>query len=110
MLHCPQFRILIIPGDENNEYIDWSTFELEYSDVPPEPVFNSRDNQECKDLINGYYDSSISTHNYQIENDNKLNASYNSILDKQKQYSVNLANNRDFRNFIQSDWNESWIA
>ena len=43
-----------------------------------------------------------------MKNDAKLDASFQGILDKQAEYSIELVNNRDFAEWTISDWPNSW--
>lgn len=83
---------------QTNSRIDWEAID-EREDGPPEPVFNSRDNSECRRIISEYYESAVSGHEYAQRNEAKLNVSYQGILDRQTRYRVNLANNQDIKEF-----------
>ena len=93
----------------DSESVDWSSVNIRV-DGPPEPVFNSKDNSQCRSVVEQYYEQASSTFDYNTKNDAKLSASYNGILAKQSAYGVNLANNPDFRTWVLSDWPDSWQA
>ena len=59
---------------------------------PPKPIFNRRDNQECKDKINDWYSLALQYH----ENLLRLNKSYADVLERQKRYGIELVNNQEF--------------
>ena len=88
------------------EYQDWSRFDMTQS--PPELRFTNDDNKECIDNVTGFYDDGKSTYDYGIKDLNALNDAYQKILDRQELYGVDLVNNREFLDWITSDYQESW--
>ena len=91
---------------EDCEWIDWNDYDTNIE--PPAPIFGCGDVNSCKEGVTTYYDWAASSYRGSVENDAKLDASYNSILSKQKQYGKNLANNASFRSWVLSDWSQSW--
>ena len=96
--------------EEGDDAVDWSNYQIKDGELPPEPIFNSRDNEDCITVVEGYYESSVNSFEYTQRDNAKLEQSYNNILDRQRRYGVNLVNNSEFRDWVLSDWELSWMA
>merc|ERR1711994_535830 len=88
---------------QTNSRIDWEAVD-ESEDGPPEPVFNSGDNSECRSMISYFYEEAASSYEWALRSEAKLNASYQGLLDRQTRYRVNLANNEDIKEFTLTDF------
>ena len=56
-------------AEEDTANVEWDP-EAYYGKEgpPPEPVFNDRDNEECQDVVNGFFSSATSTYISNREN------------------------------------------
>ena len=80
------------------------------TDTPPEPLFSdSQDNQECRDVVEGFYKSATWTWESNRKNESKLNKSFQDILDKQAEYGIELIDNQEFLDWTTEDWEDSWF-
>jgi len=66
---------------QTDSRIDWKAVdESEWG--PPEPVFNSEDSSECRDIINELYEDAMAEHEWRVGIEVKLNKSYQGLLDR----------------------------
>ena len=96
---------------ENGEVyavIDWNKEDWDYEGVPPpKPQFYFTDFDLCRSRINDRYTVALDRYEEERRNDADLLEYYNSILDKQAQYGVELVDNSDFQALTVSDWADS---
>ena len=88
--------------------IDWNKEDWDYEGVPPpKPQFYFSDSDLCRSRINDRYTVALDRYEEERRNDADLLEYYNSILDKQAQYGVELVDNSDFQALTVSDWADS---
>ena len=75
---------------------------------PPEPEFTKDDNKECKDNVRGFQQRAIDGYLAALTKKNKLEDSFQEILDRQGVYEVELIDNLEFLDWTVSDWDESY--
>ena len=80
----------------------------DYNSPPQEPVFSADESEECRKEISEFYETATSTYERSVKNDAKLNASYEAILKRQKDYGISLSNNEKFEAWTISDWEQSF--
>ena len=76
-----------LPIPENE--IDW---QMPDDTNPPEPIFNTNDNEDCQLTVNRYYSLALQYHEETI----RLNNSYTALLVRQFKYGKELVNNQKF--------------
>ena len=84
------------PNDESDTteiIMQWDIQNQDYDEYPPEPRFNSGDNQQCIYQVEEFYEQAYETHERELQNIQQLNDSYQAILDGQERYGVELVNN-----------------
>ena len=87
--------------------MQWDIQNQDYDEYPPEPRFNSGDNQQCIYQVEEFYEQAYETHERELQNIQQLNDSYQAILDGQERYGVELVNNQEFANWLLVDYPES---
>ena len=63
---------------------------------PPAVIFNTEDDDECRSVVNGYYEDALGSYKGSVKTQEKLNADFTKILDLQKKFKVELVNNKEF--------------
>ena len=94
-------------GDNFFCSLQWEVSD--FDDAPPVPIFSKDDSKSCKTEINDMHSSAVSTYEYAQGSEQKLNDSFQQILDRQERYGVELVNNTDFEQWAISDWDQSWM-
>jgi len=101
----------LIPQDEfeskqyENTMKHWTA---DFEKAPPQPEFNVQDDEDCIDHVKGYFVRAKAAWKRKDEGAQRLEASYNDILDKQREYKVELVDNKAFIEWIVSDWELTW--
>lgn len=75
-------------------------WEDQFGSSPPKPIFNSEDDQECRDVVKGYYGDSVTIFENSIKQQEKLDVSYSKILERQETYGIELVNNALFTQWV----------
>ena len=73
-------------------------------DSPKGPVYNSNDNDDCKEKVDGYYKNALRAYQSMQNKKVKLDALYKELLDAQAKLGVELANNAEYEAWSISDW------
>lgn len=66
--------------------------------MPPRPIFNAGDNDECRELLSDWYDDAVKYNEKYI----RLDRSYSGVLDRQAKYGIEIVNNQQFYKFAVS--------
>lgn len=60
------------------------------------PIYNVYDDDQCRAVVDGFYESAQSSYDYASKEEAEMNDQMNQLIYKQDQYGVNLAGNNDF--------------
>ena len=88
--------------------LQWLRYDVDYAEPPPKPIFSENDSDYCQTHVKEYFQYAFDSWDRENKNTEKLNASYQLILDAQKKYGVELTNNKDFAYWTISDYEETW--
>ena len=88
--------------ENKDRIVDWSAKKKEVLDgrttVPPKPIFNADDNDECRELLSDWYDDAVKYNEMLI----RLDKSYTGVLNRQTRYGIEIVNNQKFNEFALS--------
>ena len=77
--------------------------------MPPKPIFNAGDNDECRELLADWYDDAVEYNEKYI----RLDKSYSGVLARQTRYGIEIVNNQQFYEFAVSGEqlveNDDWL-
>ena len=85
--------------------------EVEYLSVPPpEPTFNSNDNTVCRGIITEYYEYALAGYTGETEAIAALAEGYEDVLTAQRKTGIEIVNNEDFLNWMDSGYEDCSIC
>ena len=76
--------------ERRQSYENWDT-----TGPPPELVLED-ENFFCTEAMEGIYDWAMNSYEGHLEDEAKLNASYEEILSRQEEYGISLVDNKEF--------------
>ena len=63
---------------------------------PPKPQFSIYDNEECRDVVSGFFESAYRDWQSEMEYKNEMEQMYEKMLSKQEKFGVTLVGNEEF--------------
>ena len=109
------FGVLTIENQEERKFVNgnlkWIDWQADFeNDPPPSPIFNTLDNESCKETIQSAYKEANKSYDAYYNNRQKLDDSLQAILDGQAKKNIELVDNTEFLKWITSDWDQTWEA
>ena len=56
--------------------IFWDEFSWDYEQYPPKPKFQPEDSEYCQTHVKEFFDSALSSYEFELKNTERLNTSY----------------------------------
>ena len=78
---------------------DWEEPSDYKSETPPLPIFNTKDNDNCRNGINLLNKGAVIASELIISRETRLGKSYDQIILKQSENGIYLSNNAEFENW-----------